>query len=70
MKHMEINCETNQVEIKDFDANQIKQQKIDNEKSVVYLAEVNAEKNLKAVEKSALFAKLGITAEEAALLLG
>jgi len=69
MKHIEINCETNETEIRDLTKSQLEQQALDFAKSTIYLAEIEAEKIALASQKAALFAKLGITADEAALLL-
>jgi hypothetical protein len=61
----EVNCETGEVIERELNADEIKQRKIDadNEKA-------NQLAIAKAAEaKAALLAKLGITADEAALLL-
>ena len=64
-KITEVNCETGEVIERELNADEIKQRKIDadNEKAN-QLAIAQA-----ADAKAALLAKLGITAEEAALLL-
>jgi hypothetical protein len=62
----EVNCETGEVIERELNADEIAQRKIDadNEKAnQLAIAEA-------AKAKAALLAKLGITAEEAALLLG
>jgi ParB-like chromosome segregation protein Spo0J len=62
----EVNCETGKVIERELNADEIAQRKIDadNEKAnQLAIAEA-------AKAKAALLAKLGITAEEAALLLG
>ena len=64
-KITEINCETGEVIERELNADEIKQRKIDadNEKAKESAIAQAAE------AKAALLAKLGITADEAALLL-
>ena len=69
MKHIEINCETNETEIRDLTKSQLEQQAIDFAKSTTYLAEVAAEIIAISSKKATLLTKLGLTAEEAKLLL-
>lgn len=61
-----IDCETGKEVIREMNADELKQYEIDQAASVARKAKVEAEANAKA----ALLAKLGITAEEAKLLLG
>ena len=61
-----VNCETGKEVIREMNADELKQYEIDQAASVARKAKVEAEANAKA----ALLAKLGITAEEAKLLLG
>jgi hypothetical protein len=60
-----INCETGKEVIREMNADELKQYEVDQAASVARKAKFEAESNAKA----ALLAKLGITAEEAALLL-
>ena len=59
------NVETGEIIEREMNADELEQWKIDNSANDVKQAE--AEK--KAIQKAALLAKLGITADEAALLL-
>jgi uncharacterized metal-binding protein len=61
-----VNCETGEEIIRDANANEIAQFELDNLEIVKRQAEAEA----KAVQKQALLDKLGITADEAKLLLG
>lgn len=61
-----INCETGEEIIREMNADELKQYQIDQTASVARKAELEAEADAKA----ALLAKLGITADEAKLLLG
>jgi hypothetical protein len=66
LKHTEINLQTGETTVRDY---------TDEEMAIVAAeealdAERQAKAAAKAIEKAALLAKLGITAEEAALLLG
>jgi hypothetical protein len=61
-----IDCETGKEVIREMNAEELKQYKIDQADSVARKAKIEAEANMKA----ALLAKLGITADEAKLLLG
>jgi len=60
-----VNCETGQEIIRDANAEEIAQMQLDADNAVVAKAEAEA----KATAKAALLNKLGITAEEARLLL-
>lgn len=63
-----IDCETNEVIERELNAAEIKQQKID-EAAITAQIEAEAEEvAAKAEAKAELLTKLGITAEEAALL--
>ena len=66
MNIVEINCETGVETIREAT-----QAELDDAKErVIRLAEIEAEEAAKAQAKAALLTKLGITAEEAQLLLG
>ena len=60
-----VNCETGEVVQRELNAKEIAQQKIDE----VEVAARKAEAEAKATAKAALLAQLGITAEQAKLLL-
>jgi hypothetical protein len=64
-----INCETGEVIERELNAQEIAQQKIDEAEIAAAQAIVKAEAKAKATAKANLLAKLGITAEEASLLL-
>lgn len=64
-KVLEINCETGEVIEREMTKAELGQQKIDKEKSDEFLAEMAAIQS----KRQALLAKLGITEEEAKLLL-
>lgn len=66
MKIYEHNIETNQAELREMTAEEVEQFNADNAKTETKLVEVEKAE----VKKAALLTKLGITAEEAALLLG
>jgi hypothetical protein len=61
-----INCETGEVIERDFNEEELAQVEIDTE----MIAESNAIIEDKAATKAALLERLGITADEAALLIG
>jgi hypothetical protein len=65
MKIVEINCETGEEVLREA----TKAEKDDAKARVIRLAELEAESESKATAKAALLTKLGITAEEATLLL-
>jgi hypothetical protein len=67
---MEIDAQTNEVVVRDMTAGEVEQRTKDLAKHAA-LSEAQAEaKAVKAAAREALLARLGITAEEAALLLG
>lgn len=66
MKIQEVFVETGEVIVRDMTADELKQRKIDDE---IAEAAVAAEK-AKAEAKAAIFDKLGLTPEEAQLILG
>jgi hypothetical protein len=63
---IDINTQTGEKIEREMTAAELKQWELDNEES----KKDKLEKATKAAEKSALLERLGITAEEAALLLG
>jgi len=67
---IEINCETGEVIERELTADELAQREADAKAAADQKAAEDADKAAKAVEKDALLAKLGITADEAALLLG
>jgi hypothetical protein len=64
-----VNCETNEVIIRELNAEELKQQKIDDAAAAKQLKLEAEEAAVKAQAKAELLARLGITAEEAQLLL-
>ena len=67
---IEINCETGEVVERELTADELAQREADAKAYADEKAKEDADKAAKAVEKAALLDKLGITADEAALLLG
>jgi hypothetical protein len=61
-----VNCETGEEIVRDANAAEIAQIKVDSDNATKAKAEANA----KATAKAALLDKLGLTADEAQLLLG
>lgn len=66
MKIQEVFVETGEVIVRDMTADELKQRKIDDEIAEAQLAAEQA----KAEAKAAIIAKLGLTADEAKVLLG
>jgi hypothetical protein len=64
-----VNCETNEVTNRELNAEELKQQKIDDAATAKQLKLEAEEASAKAEAKAKLLARLGITAEEAQLLL-
>ena len=64
-----INCETGEVVERNSNAEEIAQQAIDEANIAAAKAIVDAEAEAKATAKAALLTQLGITAEQAKLLL-
>ena len=62
----DVNCETGEEIVRDATAAEVSQMQLD----AVSAATRKAEAEAKATQKAALLSKLGITAEEAKLLLG
>lgn len=65
-KIKEVNCETGEEIIRDMTAQEIAQDQADQLEHEAKIAKIASD----ATAKAALLAKLGISAEEAALLLG
>ena len=65
-----VNCETGEVTEVELTAEEVAQRTADAAAYAAFEAEKEAEAEAKATAKAALLTKLGITAEEAALLLG
>jgi hypothetical protein len=61
-----VNCETGEETVRDANAEEIAQMELDAANALAAKAEAEA----KATAKAALLTRLGITAEEAQLLLG
>ena len=66
MKILEHNCATGEVITRDMTKDEAAQYKIDEASRVAMIAKIEAD----AIAKAALLERLGITAEEATLLLG
>jgi hypothetical protein len=64
-----INCETGEVTERELNAEEIAQQTADEANIAAIAADLDSKAQEKAATKSDLLTKLGITAEEAALLL-
>ena len=67
---IEINCETGEVIERELTVDELAQREADAKAAADKQRQEDADKAAKAIEKAALLAKLGITADEAALLLG
>jgi hypothetical protein len=65
MSKLIVNCETGETVERELNKAEKDQQKIDE----VEVAKIDAEIEVRAIARQALLQKLGITAEEAALLL-
>jgi hypothetical protein len=65
-----INCETGETTQRELNAEEIAQQQIDEANALAAEAARQAEANARATARQALLSKLGITQEEAQLLLG
>jgi hypothetical protein len=66
MQIKEVNCETGEEIVRDANAEELAQMAIDAENAAASKAEAEA----KATQKAALLERLGITEDEAKLLLG
>lgn len=66
---MIVNCETGEVTERELNKAEKDQEKIDEAKYLAAKAIIDAEDEAKATAKAALLNRLGITAEEAVLLL-
>jgi hypothetical protein len=64
-----VNCETGEVIEREETAEEIAEYKIKEKAELTRIAAEKAEAEAKAVEKAALLERLGITADEAKLLL-
>jgi hypothetical protein len=69
-KKIIVNCETGEVSEVELTAEEVAQRAADAIAATRAKAEADADAAAKAIAKAALLAKLGISAEEAALLLG
>ena len=68
MKHI-INCTTGEVTQRELNAEELAQQQIDNAETLAIKETQQAEADAKATAKAELLNRLGITADEAKLLL-
>ena len=69
-KKIIVNCETGEVTELELTAEEVAQREADTQAAIADKAKADADAAAKATAKAALLAKLGISAEEAALLLG
>jgi hypothetical protein len=69
-KKIIVNCETGEVTELELTADEIAQRDVDAQAAIQAKAEADADAAAKATAKAALLSKLGISADEAALLLG
>jgi hypothetical protein len=69
MTKLIVNCSTGEETVRELNAEELAQQAIDQEANAARQAQEDAEAQAKAEAKAALLAKLGITADEAKLLL-
>ena len=65
-----IDCETGEILERELNAKELKQQVADEKEANATKAAVQAEAEAKAAARKEILDRLGITAEEAALLLG
>ena len=65
-----VDCSTGEVSEIELTAEEVAQREADAKAAAEVKAQEEADKAAKAAEKAALLSKLGITEEEAALLLG
>ena len=70
MTKLIVNCETNEIVERELNAEEIAQQEIDEANIVAAKAIADAEAAAKAAQRQALLTRLGITEEEARILLG
>jgi hypothetical protein len=70
MTKLIVNCETNEIVERELNAEEIAQQEIDEANIVAAKAIADAEAAAKAAQRQALLSRLGITEEEARILLG
>ena len=69
MSKLIVNCETGEIVERELNAEELAQQEIDEAKIAEAKAIADAKAEAEAQAKAALLERLGITAEEAALLL-
>ena len=69
-KKIIVNCETGEVSAVELTAEEVAQRAADATEAAKAKADADAKAATKATAKAALLAKLGISEEEAALLLG
>jgi len=66
----EFNVKTGEIIQRPMSNDELAQQALDAEKAKIYLTKLNAEISKKAAQRQAILDRLGLTTEEAALLLG
>jgi vacuolar-type H+-ATPase subunit H len=70
MSKLIVNCETNEITERELNADEIAQQEIDEAKIAAAKLISDAEAEAKETQRQALLSRLGITEEEARILLG
>jgi len=70
MTKLIVNCETGETVERELNAEELAQQEIDEANYLAAKAIADAEADAKATAKAALLERLGITEEEAQLLIG
>lgn len=70
MTKLIVNCETNEIVERELNKAEKDQEKIDNARNLELLNAAKTEAEAKAAQRQALLSRLGITEEEARILLG
>jgi vacuolar-type H+-ATPase subunit H len=70
MTKLIVNCQTNEITERELNAEEIAQQEIDEANYLAAKAIADAEAEAKAAQRQAILSRLGITEEEARILLG
>lgn len=70
MQEIIHNVQNDEIEIRDFTAEEIAQHQKNAAESAKFLAQLQSESEAKAAQRAAILERLGLTAEEAAILLG
>ena len=70
MTKLIVNCQTNEITERELNAEEIAQQEIDEANYLAAKAILDAEAEAKAAQRQVILDRLGLTADEAQLLLG